>query len=87
MEANIEALEKLIESDFRGNESWFAEELGINRSYLNGIINRRKSARSDKLCLLIIKWCEKTGKDYKNYITFLNNSVQKSKQQNNATRP
>lgn len=80
MKIDIEAVQKLIEDDFRGNESWFAEELGINRSYLNEIINKRKSASSNKLCLLIIKWCEKTGRDYRKYIIFLNDNVQKNEQ-------
>ena len=51
METNIAALQELIKNDFRGNKSWFAEEIGIDRSYLNEILNKRKSASSNKLCL------------------------------------
>ena len=54
METNIAALQELIKNDFRGNKSWFAEEIGIDRSYLNEILNKRKSASSNKLCLSII---------------------------------
>jgi hypothetical protein len=71
MEAKIEELRQLIQEEYRGNQSWFAEDIGINASYLSEIINKRKSAKSNKLCLAIIKWCEKKKRDYKRYI-FLN---------------
>lgn len=81
METDIVALQELIKNDFRGNKSWFAEEIGIDKSYLNEILNKRKSASSNKLCLSIIKWCVKTRRDYRNYIIFLEESVQKNEQQ------
>jgi hypothetical protein len=68
MEAKIEELRQLIQKEYRGNQSWFAEDIGINASYLSEIINKRKSAKSNKLCLAIIKWCEKKKRDYKRYI-------------------
>ncbi len=68
MEAKIEELRQLIQEEYRGNQSWFAEDIGINASYLSEIINKRKSAKSNKLCLAIIKWCEKKKRDYKRYI-------------------
>lgn len=71
MEAKIELIEKLIKERYRGNQSWFASDIGINVSYLNEIMNKRKSAKSNKLCLAIIKWCEKNKEDYKKYIIFL----------------
>ncbi len=71
MEVNIEEIKKLIEMDYRGNQSWFASEIGINISYLNEILNKRKSARSSKMCIAIIKYCEKRKKDYKKFIFFL----------------
>lgn len=70
MEANIEEIKKLIQEEYRGNQTWFAEDIGINSSYLNEIINTRKSAKSNKLCMAIIKWCEKRKKSYKIYIFF-----------------
>lgn len=70
MEANIEEIKMLIQSEYRGNQTWFAEDIGINPSYLSEIINKRKSAKSNKLCLAIVKWCEKEKRDYKKYIIF-----------------
>lgn len=70
MEANIEEIKQLIQEEYRGNQTWFAEEIGINGSYMNEIINKRKSAKSNKLCLAIIKWCEAKKRDYKRYIFF-----------------
>lgn len=72
MEANIEAINKLIQEEYRGNQSWFATDIGINISYLNEILNKRKSPQSNKLCLAIIRYCEKKRKNYKNFVIFLN---------------
>ena len=80
MEANIEAINQLIKEEYRGNQTWFASDIEINISYLNEILNKRKSAQSNKFCLAIIKYCEKRKKDYKKYIIFLDSSVQKNKQ-------
>lgn len=38
MRLNIEAINKLIESQYRGNTTWFADEIGVNRSYLTMIL-------------------------------------------------
>lgn len=70
MEINIIELQKLIDEKYRGNQSWFAEEIGINPSYLNEILNNKKSAKSNKLCLAIIKWCENNKENYRKYIIF-----------------
>ena len=61
MEIKIEEIKQLIQKEYRGNQTWFAEDIGINSSYLNEILNMRKSA----------KWCEKKKKNYKDYIIFL----------------
>ena len=71
MEVNIQAIKQIIKEEYRANQTWFAEDIGINASYLNEIINGRKSAQSNKLGLEIIKWCERSGRDYKKYIIFL----------------
>ena len=70
MGANIAEIKELIQKEYRGNQTWFAEEIGINASYLSEIINKKKSAKSSKLCLAIIKWCERKKKNYRNYIFF-----------------
>lgn len=70
MEVNVESVKLLIEDEFRGNESWFAEEIGVNRSYLNLVLNKKKSARSFKICLALITFCKKEKKDCGKYINF-----------------
>lgn len=71
MEVNIEELKTLIKDEYRDNQSWFASDIGINSSYLNEILNLRKSSKSNKLCIAIIKFCEKRKIDYRKYIIFL----------------
>lgn len=71
MEANVDSINQLIREEYRGNQSWFADDIGINVSYLNEILNKRKSSRSNKLCLALITYCERKKKDYKRYIIFL----------------
>lgn len=71
MEVNINKIKELIQKEYRDNQTWFADDIGINNSYLNEILNNRKSPKSNKLCLAIIKYCENRKKDYKQYIIFL----------------
>lgn len=71
MEVNIERVKQLIEEEYRGNQTWFADDIGINISYFNEIINNKKSSQSSKLCLALIKYCEKKKKNYKEYLIFL----------------
>lgn len=71
MEVDIKAINELIQNKYRGNQSWFANDINVNVSYLNEILNRRKSSKSNKLCLAIIKYCEKKSINYKKYIIFL----------------
>lgn len=80
MQVDINSIEELIKEEYRGNQTWFAEDIGINVSYLNEILNNKKSSKSNKLCIAIIKFCEKTKRNYKKYIIFLENNVQKNKQ-------
>ncbi len=70
MQVNIEELKQLIQEEYRGNQTWFAEDIGINSSYMNEILNMKKSSQSNKLCLAIIKWCEKKKRNYRKYIFF-----------------
>lgn len=79
MKINIVALKKLILEKFRNNQSWFADEIGVNVSFLNEIINGRKGADSNKLCTAIILFCENNNLNFRDYI-FLDNSVQKNEQ-------
>lgn len=71
MEANIDEIKTIIKNKYRNNQSWFASDIGVNISFLNEILNKKKSPKSNKLCLAIIRWCEKNKLDYKRYIVFL----------------
>ena len=57
MEVNIEEVKALINEKFRGNQTFFAETIGIDRHYLNQILSRKQKASSPKLCRAVIKYC------------------------------
>ena len=68
MEVNIEAIAELIKERFRNNKTWFAEEMGINYSYLHLILNGKRKPTSDKFCNAIIQYCKNNNLDYRKYI-------------------
>lgn len=70
MEINIEKVKLLIKERFRNNKTWFAEEIGVNRSYLNQIICGKKTASSPKTIKGVISYCKKNNLNYKEYINF-----------------
>lgn len=70
MSINIEAVNELIRSKFRNNKSWFAEEIGVARSYLSLVLKRKKNNTSKKIIDGIIKYCKRYGLDYNEYIFF-----------------
>ena len=73
MEVNIIKIEELIQEKFRGNQTFFAETIGIDRSYLNQILSRKRKASSPKLCRAIIKYCINNKLKKENYIFFMLN--------------
>lgn len=68
MEVNIPNLQKFIEENYRGNQSFFAEEAKINRSYFSQLMNNRIKNNSPKICNAIIRYCEGRDLDYKDFI-------------------
>lgn len=68
MRLNIVAILQLIEEKFRGNESFFAETIGVDRSYLNKILHKKVIDHSPKVCLGVIKYCMENNLNCKNYI-------------------
>lgn len=69
MEINTKAVNDLIEEKYRGNKTWFAEELDVDRSYLSMILNGKKKKKdSKKIIDHLIIYCQKNHLDYKNYI-------------------
>lgn len=68
MKVNIPNLLKLIEEKYRGNQSFFAEDAEIDRSYLNLLMNGKIESSSPKICNSIIRYCENNNLDYRDYI-------------------
>lgn len=68
MKVNIEAVKELIKEKFRGNNSWFAEEIGMDATYVSTILNNPEKSKSDKLCNSLIRYCELHNLDFKKYI-------------------
>ena len=70
MTINIENVNELIFQKFRNNKSFFADEIGVDRSYLSIILNGNGKENSPKVCNAIINFCKKNKLDYKKYIFF-----------------
>lgn len=77
MEINIIEVKALIKEKFRNNKSWFAEEIGVDRAYLNQVLNGHAILHSPKICKGIIGFCTRNNLDYKKYIIFLHGNVKK----------
>lgn len=72
MEVNVEKLKELINEKFRGNQTFFAETVGIDRHYLNQILLRKQKASSPKLCRAVINYCILNKLKKEEYIFFTN---------------
>lgn len=68
MKVNIEQLNTLLSERFRNNQSFMADTIGVDRRYLSGVLGKRVSSTSPKICNCIIKYCELNNLDYHNYI-------------------
>lgn len=68
MEINIEGVKQLIKEKFRNNKKWFAEEIGVDYSYLYRILNKKRKANSLKTCNGIIRYCKNNNLDHNKYI-------------------
>lgn len=70
MKVNIKKVKELIEENFEGKMSLLAKELEIDYSYINSIMNYKRSAGSKKMCDKLIIYCKENGLDYNKYIFF-----------------
>lgn len=68
MEIDVEEVKKLIKERFRNNKKWFAEEIGIDYSYLLLILKGKKKPTSAKFIKLLKQYCKKNKLDYNSYI-------------------
>ena len=70
MEVRIDKVQELIKQKYRNNQTFFAEKLNVDRSYLNQLLNKKVNNRSPKICNAIINYCKERGLDCKDYIFF-----------------
>lgn len=73
MEVNIEKIKQLVNEKFRGNQTFFAETIGVDRHYLNQILLGKQKASSPKLIRAIIKYCLNNKLKKEEYIFFNSN--------------
>ena len=71
MRINVDEVNKLIKEKFRNNKRWFAEEIGVDSSYLNQVLNKKAIDHSPKIIRGILNYCENNKLDSNKYI-FLN---------------
>lgn len=64
----INEINELVNKEFRNNKAYFADEIGINRSYLTDVLNGKKKNDSPKICNALIRFCENKNIDYRKYI-------------------
>lgn len=76
MEINIEELEQLLEEKFNGNQTAFAEAMGLERTHVNKVFKNKGKGAGAMFCGAIIKYCNSNNLDYQKYI-FLNWNVNK----------
>lgn len=68
MEVNIEALKKLLEEKFQGNQTTFAEATGLERTHVNKVFKNNGKGAGAIFCGAIIKYCNNNNLDYQEYI-------------------
>lgn len=68
MKVNVIAVQELINEHFRGNQTWFAEEINVAPAYVSRILNNKVEGNSDKVCNGIIKFCELHNLNFRKYI-------------------
>lgn len=68
MKINIVALQELLQERFNGNQTLFAEEIGIERSHVNKVFKNEGQGAGAMFCGAIIKFCNNNGLDYQKYI-------------------
>ncbi len=70
MKINIVAVMELIKDKFRNNQTWFAEEIGIDPHYFNQIMLGNKKTSSPKACRGVIDYCKRNNLPINQFIIF-----------------
>ncbi len=68
MKINIEYLKKYIKEKFHDNQTYFANEIKVDKSYLNQLINGKKSNSSAVFVNRIIEYCKKNNLNENDFI-------------------
>lgn len=77
MEINIEELKELLIDKFNNNQTLFAQELGLNRTHVNKVFNNNGKGAGATFCGAVIKYCNDNKLDYRKYVIFLEQNVNK----------
>lgn len=68
MVLNIRKIILLLKDVFGDNVTQMAKTLGVSRSHLNKVIKNEGKGAGSTICGAIIKYCEKNGLDFHDYI-------------------
>lgn len=71
MRINIRTFLQLLKERFNGNQSKMAKVLGMSRPHINKIIKTKGRCAGIVACGAIIKYCDKNGLDFRDYIFLL----------------
>lgn len=72
MEVVMEALEKLLNDKFEGNQTLFAQKLGLERTHVNKVFKSKGKGAGAVFCGAILKYCKDNNIDAEKYIFFTN---------------
>ena len=65
---DVDALNILVKEKFRGNKTWFAEEIGVDGSYVNQVLHKKAIDHSPKMIKGFLKYCKNNNIDANKYI-------------------
>lgn len=68
MEVNIRELEKLLNEKFNGNQTVFAQTMGLERTHVNKVFKNKGKGAGAIFCGAVMKYCNKNNLNYQNYI-------------------
>ncbi|WP_027340201.1 helix-turn-helix domain-containing protein [Halonatronum saccharophilum] len=71
----MKKIDKLFKEKFNSNVTQFADSIGVSRTTVSQIINRKQLPK-DKFFCQLINYCEKNNLDFREYI-FLKKTVKK----------
>lgn len=70
MSPNMEALNELLKTRFKNNQSKMAREFGVERTHLNKVFRSNGKGAGTNICGAIIKYCSENNLKIEDYIFF-----------------